>query len=482
MGRSDSDLRTISPIWRFQKNMLSMRIILCSVLLAVVISAADKEETKSLSETESLDRVIRAGGEGNRRRKKSNDRRRKRKTKAARKRSRKSGVGKRRLNRRRGDRKRSKGRKESRRKNKNFRTSASLRNSRSSGLNETCLIQAVFFMKLWKDTVANYQKQKSRMTKQNSTGSGKSGKKGLFAPIAHRLVDIGGGNKTNMSCGGEYGNKGAAQLQNLTKTLFDCEIDVNKSCNPSNFPKPNTTLTTLCDSLVSSFTTATTACLNKSFGSSKTNVSDACGCWVGPILNNTAQSLKQCKTSSSASAITKQLNKCKTAFGTCRKYEDDALTAIMSCVTSTAQQTAKATVLSVNNASMTAAKAKMSSLAGSSSGRRRMRATAASCAEVISKSEIVISYANSFPSSSKIYTISKEISSASVTCTEAEKSSLTTQVTSMESAITQVSNALVAVQEQIKTISGSTASSAQLTTSMTTSAPSRRRGKEWIKS
>merc|ERR1711953_1665427 len=177
-------------------------------------------------------------------------------------------------------------------------------------------------------------------------------------------------------------------------------------------------------------TTATTACLNKTFGSTKTNVSDACGCWIGPILNNTAQSLKQCKTSSSASAITKQLNKCKTAFGTCRKYEDDAPTAIMSCVISTA--------------------------------------------------EIVISYANSFPSSSKIYTISKEISSASVTCTEAEKSSLTTQVTSMESAITQVSNALVAVQEQIKTISGSTASSAQLTTSMTTSAPSRR-GKEWIK-
>merc|ERR1711884_261892 len=254
--------------------MLSMRIILCSVLLAVVISAADKEETKSLSETESLDRVIRAGGEGNRRRKKSNDRRRKRKTKAARKRSRKSGVGKRRLNRRRGDRKRSKGRKESRRKNKNFRTSASLRDSRSSGLNETCLIQAVFFMKLWKDTVANYKKQKSRMSKQNSTGSGKSGKKGLFAPIALRLVDIGGGNKTNMSCGGEYGNKGAIQLQNLTKTLFDCEIDVNKSCNPANFPQPNNTLITLCNSLVTSFINETTSCVGKSYGSSKTNVSD----------------------------------------------------------------------------------------------------------------------------------------------------------------------------------------------------------------
>ena len=84
-------------------------------------------------------------------------------------------------------------------------------------------------MKLWKDTVANFKKQRSRMTSQNSTGSSKSGKKGLFSPVALRLVDIGGGNKTNMSCGGVYGNQGAAQLQNLTKTLFDCEIEVNKS-------------------------------------------------------------------------------------------------------------------------------------------------------------------------------------------------------------------------------------------------------------
>ena len=77
--------------------------------------------------------------------------------------------------------------------------------------------------------MSNYKKQKSRMTKQNTTGNSKSGKKGLFAPVALRLVDIGGGNKTNMSCGGSYNNKGALQLRNLTKTLFDCELDVNKS-------------------------------------------------------------------------------------------------------------------------------------------------------------------------------------------------------------------------------------------------------------
>merc|ERR1711936_572300 len=219
--------------------------------------------------------------------------------------------------------------KSSRRANK---PSISQRKGRSAS--DTCFESAIFYMKIWKDVVGNFEKQRKRMIKQNKTGGNKSGKKGLFAPVALRLVDIGGGNKTNMSCGGEYGNKGALQLQNLTKTLFDCEIEVNKSCNTANFPQPNSTLVSLCDSLVTSFINATQSCVGKSYGSSKTNVSDACGCWLGPKLNSTAHSLKSCKTSSSASAITTQLNKCKTAFGVCRKYEDDAVTAIMSCVTS----------------------------------------------------------------------------------------------------------------------------------------------------
>jgi len=468
-----------------------IRIILCSILLAVVLSAEETEE-KSLLE---LKRDIRAAEVSRRedgRRKKNAIKKRGRKNRKTRGRGRR----RQRLNRKQndGERKRSNSKKKNptRQKgngndrNRKSRVGARTSNS-SSGLNETCFSQAIFFMKLWKDTVANFKKQKSRMTKQNSTGSSKSGKKGLFAPVALRLVDIGGGNKTNMSCGGVYGNKGAAQLQNLTKTLFDCEVEVNKSCNPANFPQPNTTLINLCDSLVTSFINETGSCIGKSFGSSKTNVSDACGCWLGPKLNTTAHSLKSCKTSSSASAITTQLNKCKTTFGVCRKYEDDAVTAIMSCATTTAQQTAQAASLSANNVSLTAAKTKMSSLASSSSssGRRRSRATAVSCAEVITKSQTVITYATSFPSSSKISTLAKEISSASVTCTDTEKTSLTTQVTSMETAITLVSSALVAIQEQIQTISGSTASSSQLTqatvsSSVTTTAPSRRRGQIWI--
>ena len=116
----------------------------------------------------------------------------------------------------------------------------------TAGLTDYCFTQAVHFMQVWKNIVGNFEKQRKRMAKQNSTGGNKHGKKGLFAPAAHRLVDIGGGNKSNLSCGGQFGNAGAAQLENLTMTLFECEIEVNKSCNPANIPQPNFTLINRC--------------------------------------------------------------------------------------------------------------------------------------------------------------------------------------------------------------------------------------------
>merc|ERR1711936_1372831 len=316
------------------------------VIVAIAAAMTEEEELRELSGEIESSRVAR-GANADADAKKKNERRRKRRKNASKRRKNKQsqkkakkgkgkGQGKGKGKGKKGNgRKRSRNNKKGARKNRPTpgKRSKLARSDRSSA-NSTCFENAVFYMKLWKDVVTNFEKQKARMEKQNSTGGNKAGKKGLFAPIAFKLVDIGGGNKTNMSCGGQYGNKGAKQLQNLTKTLFDCEISVNKSCNPANFPQPNTTFISNCEKLVTSFINETQSCVGKSYGASKTNVSDACGCWLGPKLNTTAHSLKSCKTSSSASAITTQLNKCKTAFGVCRKYEDDAVTAIMSCVTS----------------------------------------------------------------------------------------------------------------------------------------------------
>merc|ERR1712001_429064 len=210
-------------------------------------------------------------------------------------------------------------------------------------------------------------KQRKRMVKQNKTGGNKSGKKGLFAPAAHRLVDIGGGNKSNLSCGGQYGNAGAAQLQNLTKTLFECEVEVNKSCDPANIPQPNMTFINRRKELVDDYATESQNCYDKTYGGKKTNSSDACYCWTHNNLTADIDELKTCKANKESAAITLALKNCTSAFGVCRKYEDAASTALSTCSSDTSKMTKKAANLAANNASMTAAKEKMASLASSRS-------------------------------------------------------------------------------------------------------------------
>merc|ERR1712184_184166 len=148
-----------------------------------------------------------------------------------------------------GDKKKIKGKNADKKKrNKNGRGRGNRRNNKknrkrnrsTSTVSAKCYSQTVFIMKIWKDVVSNFKKQNARMKAQNKTGNTKSGKKGLFAPTAFKLIDIGGGNRSNLSCGGTYGSDGAKQLGNLTKTLFDCEVNVNASCNVANFPQPNT--------------------------------------------------------------------------------------------------------------------------------------------------------------------------------------------------------------------------------------------------
>merc|ERR1711981_686822 len=458
------------------RSKLSLILFGLLVLLALSAVRAEQEEEDSLSEELAEARLARSPDAKKRKRNGKG----KGKGKGGAKRS--NGNGKKR------------GRKVSRQEKKRKRTmkkKPSRRNNRpsnkpeargTSGLTDTCFEEAMHYMKVWKDIVGNFEKQRKRMVKQNKTGGNKSGKKSLFAPIAHRLVDIGGGNKTNMSCGGQYGNKGAAQLQNLTKTLFDCEKNVHAVCDPANIPQPNMTFIERCKELADNFSSEATACYDKTYGGKKTNSSDACYCWTHSKLNGNIDELKTCKANKEAAAITAALKNCTAAFGTCRKYEDDASTALSSCSSDSSKLTKKAANLAANNASMTAAKEKMASLASSRSiggHNHNSRADAATtCTEVITISQTIVKITTEFPQSPKITTYAKKISSTTVTCTTEEKTSLQAEVTAMESAIESISVVLIAIQEQIETLTGSTASTSQLdaeNAETSTAAPSGRR-------
>merc|ERR1719336_3726930 len=111
-----------------------------------------------------------------------------------------------------------------------------------------CLESATTAMSRWRNQVANFMKQKTRIEKQ--------------AEIAEKLIDVGGGNKSNLSCSGSIDSDGAKQIANLTMTLEDCEKEVNSTCNPDNFPKANMTAVDACAASVTSFETEAQKCFD----------------------------------------------------------------------------------------------------------------------------------------------------------------------------------------------------------------------------
>ena len=287
-------------------------------------------------------------------------------------------------------------------------TSTNSTSSTSSG-GVACLSAAVKYMKQWKDVVGNFKRQNARSTKHSAVGNKKVGKKAEFLSVALRLVEAGGDNRSNLSCAGATGNDGAKQLQNLTKLLFDCEKEVNTSCNPANYPKLNTTLVSTCENLTKKFETEAETCMKKTVGkTTEAEYTEACMCWEMSSFATMSGAVGDCKIQDAQKLITKQKTACTSAFAKCRKYEDEAVSVMATCTSSQDKLKAKAAALSNNNKTLTAAKEKMSSLAGASTGRK-LRATATTCAEVITKSTQVTVLVSQSPQSSQISVLAVEV-------------------------------------------------------------------------
>merc|ERR1712110_1406590 len=125
-----------------------------------------------------------------------------------------------------------------------------------------CLESAVKSMRKLEKVVANFDKQMIRVEKQAGIASKKGEKKGVFGPIALKLIDVGGGNKSALTCAGSADSAGAKQLKNLTDTLMMCEMEVNKTCS-MDLPKPNATLIKECNTSTKAFRKMAEECFAK---------------------------------------------------------------------------------------------------------------------------------------------------------------------------------------------------------------------------
>merc|ERR1712179_582913 len=307
----------------------------------------------------------------------------------------------------------------------------------SRAVNSTCLDTAVKLLKIVQQRITNFLVQQKRMSKFNSTGDKKSAKKGLFGPIASKVIDVGGGNASDLSCSGNKTNPGATKLKSIISDLQKCEKSIMVACDTSAYPHPNMTEAMECKTNMESMKTAVEACTKKTG-------EEACTCWMDSTLMATAEKVKKCDISTENKKVTAAHKQCTGNFSACKKIEDSAVTYIFACSQSADDLKVKAAQTKKNANALEAAKNKTSTLAGSSSGRStviRKRATSVStCSDFVSLSAKLLTAADEAPSSSAVETMAKILSAVSdaLSCSTSEKTTLTVQVTTYTQTISKV--------------------------------------------
>merc|ERR1711892_586415 len=205
----------------------------------------------------------------------------------------------------------------------------------SRTVNSTCLDTAVKLLKIVNFRVTNFLIQQKRMSKYNSTGGKKSGKKGLFGPIASKVIDVGGGNASDLSCSGNKTNVGAIKLKSIISSLQTCEENIKTACDPTAYPLPNVTKGAECKTNIESMKKSVTAC-------GKKTGDEACTCWLAADLKATAEKVKTCDISSENKKVTAQHKQCTGNFSACKQIEDTAVTYIYACSQSASDLKVKA--------------------------------------------------------------------------------------------------------------------------------------------
>merc|ERR1712156_926348 len=420
MGRSRSDLSGGSS------NLTTMNkvvLLFFGVVFLICLSVgAEAEESSSLAQQTFNVRTTRDAqakkGAKKGARKGAKKGARKGKRKASKRGSKKRKSSQRgRKSRRKGKKSRRKGRKNGRKGRKSRGRKNGLKSTRKNARNSTvatttnstgdCLITVVKYMKQMSDIVKNFDRQNKRAEKHIQLMAKKN-------------------NKT-----------------------------VNASCGKQTYKALNSTLVNTCKKLTKDFATAVKKC--------EPDTSNKCTCWNDSKLKSMSKELSSCKSISGPTKnITKQKNTCIGAFSKCKVTEDKAVAGLAACLTSTSALLTKAKTLKANEKAAKAALAKVRSLAGSSTGKKR--AVATTCALVITKSNLLIKKITASPSDSSIKTMSVEISSAStsIKCSTTEKAELKVAATSMDTAVKKITSALAVLMKELQALTGSTPSAASL--------------------
>jgi len=179
-----------------------------------------------------------------------------------------------------------------------------------------CLRDSVTFTKFLKDNVINFLRRNTRLEAQNNLTNKKAGKKGEFKEPAARLIQAGGGDRTNLSCAGSTTSVGAKSMAETVTTLDDCNAAIKDACKP---PEANTTMLKECKKNAVVFNTTVSGCIKKA-----TQGKDACSCFQDSEVLKEKKVLEKCKGTAEGKAAAKARTKCLKALSKCKTAATEA--------------------------------------------------------------------------------------------------------------------------------------------------------------
>merc|ERR1711972_1053898 len=203
----------------------------------------------------------------------------------------------------------------------------------TSGVNDTCLLNAVNALNFEKNQIQNFFKQKARLENQNKVTGNKKGKKGEFEDAAKYMLTAIGGNISSPTCGENTTRtqRAAADAVATYNTLINCSASIHEACDMPN-GTINATFNANCADIYDKSKVASDDCRSNSAYTS--DGAAACNCWEKAAIGITIAKAEGCtkKGKEQAQAVKKQKTKCISAFSKCKKAEDAAVALIYTCM------------------------------------------------------------------------------------------------------------------------------------------------------
>merc|ERR1712088_392366 len=163
----------------------------------------------------------------------------------------------------------------------------------TTGVNDTCLLNAVNALNFEKGQIQNFFKQKARLENQNKVTGNKKGKKGEFEDAAGYMLTAIGGNISSPTCGenSTRSARAAADAVSTYNTLINCSATIHEACDMPN-DTINATFNANCANIYNLSKIASDDCRSNSAYTN--NGSAACNCWEKAAIGITIAKAEGC--------------------------------------------------------------------------------------------------------------------------------------------------------------------------------------------